>query len=996
MAVVVVVMVAAAALVTATSTKGEAMVVVCSPREAAMVRRGTAKHRGTREGGGYRLVALRDYDDDDEEDEEEDEDEEDEEEDEDEDDEAEHTDDNKEVDEVADEVAVEGRRQGSKKDKKGAATDTAAAATVTVTATKPAASSTAAKDKKPKKKKNKTTTTTAAAAAAHDAAGGGGKSRAKTLLERIAARRWYHPDHHHHHHHHHRDHQGSGGNDGRHHWRFLSHLRRPKAVAVPPPSATRPTAVEGGGSGGGDGNGANDNDYDWDDRRASSIGFRGDGGRLGGSAGQRRRTTAQSRRQDAATPTAKKTACIKACAAIALVAAVVTVALVLALVRTTDVDLYPLHPLGSFECAENLCRFPFTDYPRAVACRDRFDCMRYFDPCASNPCRATGTAYCETTSKGDHECVCKEGYGGRHCHLRLHPCDHDDPCLGDGSSCKKIEHNRRRRPVRAGAREDAGRGGGGGGGGHGREATVTAYDADDDHHRYRCKCATGRYGKDCRYRTRVGDTCTRDSHCHGGESDHRRQRSQGKCVQESSSSSSRNGEKRRCRCPIRRHGVHCEKTFQVDDCLLFGLSGRQQNASVWPSPSPCGSNDNACIERDVGFHCHCRGHLAGRRCQVALDRTACRHLGRCKNGGRCDDVDADLDDRDGSRQAGDGEGGGGGGGNGGRRRQGTASGGHSVVSKCTCVNGYGGIDCGVLDVSTERAKKTWSRGRCKDADVDKDDDDDDDQDEDEDERRDKKANEARHRTRRPYNGTRPRLDLVGDWYLASTTDNAFNPRDECPRIHVLESRAGLQGVAVGGSGGGGGGAAASTAKAAGWLAVEYAAMRNDTSSHFRVVKTRLHETRTAIRAVWRNATLTASGDNDGRDKKKEEEKEEDGEEGGGHGEDDEDDDDPPLPFLVQMTGALVRDYTYPMKSLDSFDRLTVTYRPLLYDREHLTLHACIWDDTHGAIESLLLFSRTLEPSSLARVRQRLEQTFPGLAGKTVDHQDYDACRRKRR
>jgi len=207
--------------------------------------------------------------------------------------------------------------------------------------------------------------------------------------------------------------------------------------------------------------------------------------------------------------------------------------------------------------------------------------------------------------------------------------------------------------------------------------------------------------------------------------------------------------------------------------------------------------------------------------------------------------------------------------------------------------------------------------------------------------------------------------------LISVATNPFNPPDECPQVSIEEDRAKLQEVAAvagdridkddknWGS---------ETRGSGGWLAVEYTALRNDTSSHYKVEKGVVDEVKTAMRVVGQK--------------------------------DPDDYHNSSFPFFVEMTGTMVRDYSFPVEKLETFDRLVVTYRLLVLsgskDRreedEEVALYTCLTEETHGLVESVFLLSRKLKSvSSRMSTTEAVERAFPRLRGRMVDLQRYNSC-----
>ena len=246
----------------------------------------------------------------------------------------------------------------------------------------------------------------------------------------------------------------------------------------------------------------------------------------------------------------------------ALALVVVALGIALSLSLTKSPGIFIENSVYSATCIENLCLFGFSDYPRDLPCTEDRHCATYFDPCASNPCRAEGTERCVHGPKGGYVCVCKERYGGPLCGKKIHPCDYDNPCFGQATCVKH--------PV--------------------------------DQERFSCSCPLGWMGTRCEYRSQDGDTCTTGDHCNN----------RGRCLQRS--------ERKTCHCSFGYHGVHCRQTVDLDDCLVRPCKERGQCINNKDG------YDCLCRFGRIGKQCHlsidfddCRRHCRnGGRCDTDL------------------------------------------------------------------------------------------------------------------------------------------------------------------------------------------------------------------------------------------------------------------------------------------------------------------------------------------------------------------------------------------
>ncbi|ELK05528.1 Delta-like protein 4 [Pteropus alecto] len=176
------------------------------------------------------------------------------------------------------------------------------------------------------------------------------------------------------------------------------------------------------------------------------------------------------------------------------------------------------------------------------------DCELKLSKCDSNPCRNGGS--CKDQEDGYH-CLCPPGYYGLHCEHSTLSCA-DSPCF-NGGSC--------------------------------RERNQGAS--------YACECPPSFTGSNCEKKV---DRCTSNPCANGGQ-----------CLNR--------GPNRICRCRPGFTGTHCE--LHISDCAR----------------SPC-AHGGTCHDLENGLVCTCPAGFSGRRCEVRTPSDACAS-GPCYNGATC-------------------------------------------------------------------------------------------------------------------------------------------------------------------------------------------------------------------------------------------------------------------------------------------------------------------------------------------------------------------------
>jgi hypothetical protein len=157
-------------------------------------------------------------------------------------------------------------------------------------------------------------------------------------------------------------------------------------------------------------------------------------------------------------------------------------------------------------------------------------------------------------------------------------------------------------------------------------------------------------------------------------------------------------------------------------------------------------------------------------------------------------------------------------------------------------------------------------------------------------------------------------------------DNTYNPPDACVQLSVVDDSRDLKNVI--------------------WrndsLVVRYLAKRNDTSSHYKVEKVIVDETKTILFVPGGNATR------------------------------------------VSMMGRIARLYAFPLTNVETHDDRVVEFGVVYHNFNYLVLHSCITDETHGYFDALLILSREKDDiDGLKRVLEEVYRELPYVSGNTV-------------
>lgn len=134
-------------------------------------------------------------------------------------------------------------------------------------------------------------------------------------------------------------------------------------------------------------------------------------------------------------------------------------------------------------------------------------------------------------------------------------------------------------------------------------------------------------------------------------------------------------------------------------------------------------------------------------------------------------------------------------------------------------------------------------------------------------------------------------------------NNTYNPPDACVQLSVIDSSKDLKHVPLINNS----------------LAIRYVAMRNDTSSHHKMVRVTVDETETVL-FVPRGADETNT-------------------------------------TRLGMIGRVARLYAYPLTNVGTHDDHPVEFGVVYSTKDYLVLHSCISDDTHGHFDAVLVLSR---------------------------------------
>ena len=177
--------------------------------------------------------------------------------------------------------------------------------------------------------------------------------------------------------------------------------------------------------------------------------------------------------------------------------------------------------------------------------------------------------------------------------------------------------------------------------------------------------------------------------------------------------------------------------------------------------------------------------------------------------------------------------------------------------------------------------------------------------------------------------------LKGRWFLLGVKNNTYNPPDGCVQLSVDDNPRDLKNVI--------------------WrndsMVIRYLAKRNDTSSHHKVTKVTVDETETILFVPKENATR------------------------------------------LFMIGRVAQLYAFPLTKVGTHDDRIVEFGVVYYSSNHLALHSCITDETHGHFDALLILSREKDDSkSLNAVLDEVYRELPYVTGNMVMIERNDDCK----
>lgn len=237
---------------------------------------------------------------------------------------------------------------------------------------------------------------------------------------------------------------------------------------------------------------------------------------------------------------------------------------------------------------------------------------------------------------------------------------------------------------------------------------------------------------------------------------------------------------------------------------------------------------------------------------------------------------------------------------------------------CRCQKGYGGDFCTVRDVSKYRRYKggTICKSQSK--------------------------------------GWLQFRSLLGRWFLMALKNNTYNPPDACVQLSFVDEAKDLKNVRP----------------RNGSLAIRYMAKRNDTSSHHKIEKVTIDETRSIVYPLVGDVGENGIGGG-----------------GGGAGE------AANGTVGLMITGRLVRLYAFPLTNLATHDEQTIDFGVVYSSENFLVLHSCIQDKTHGHFDSLLVLGREKDDTvKLAIVLQEVYKELPYVAGNMVMVERDEDCK----
>ena len=165
------------------------------------------------------------------------------------------------------------------------------------------------------------------------------------------------------------------------------------------------------------------------------------------------------------------------------------------------------------------------------------------------------------------------------------------------------------------------------------------------------------------------------------------------------------------------------------------------------------------------------------------------------------------------------------------------------------------------------------------------------------------------------------------WFLVALKKNTYNPRDACVQLSFVSETKDLKNVIPKNNS----------------ISVRYIAMRNDTSSHYKVDKVTIDEMQTV---TYPAPGTLANATN-----------------------------------RLVIVGDFARLYAYPLTKVATFDTETVEFGVVYSSSDYLILHSCIMDVTHGHFHSLLVLSRQMDDvQATDTVLKHVYADLPYVAG----------------
>lgn len=335
-----------------------------------------------------------------------------------------------------------------------------------------------------------------------------------------------------------------------------------------------------------------------------------------------------------------------------------------------------------------------------------------------------------------------------------------------------------------------------------------------------------------------------------------------------------------------RFSCRCELGWMGTECEY-----RSQTGDTCASHRHC-SDNGRCLKRDSLLTCHCSLGYHGLHCMETVDVEDC--LTRpCASKGQC----VERDEGYGCLCSF---------GRGGKQCQqlleyddcdqycehgGKCETDPTGLPVCKCEKGYGGDFCTVRDVSEYRRYKG--------------------------------AQTCHHHAKFKISFE----SLKGRWFLVALKDNPYNPPDACVQLSVVDDSRDLKSVI----------------RRNDSLMVRYLAKRNDTSSHYKVEKVIVDETKTIMFVP-----------------------------GGGN------------TTSVFMIGRIARLYAFPLTDVETHDDHVVEFGVVYSNFNYLVLHSCIPDATHGYFDALLILSREKNDiNGLKLVLDAVYRELPYVSGRTA-------------